>query len=72
MMIVFGFLILLVGGLLVALLVGGSGALMGRERHSGASQRSEKASAREILNRRLARGEISHEEYKAIRDQVES
>ena len=71
MMILFGFLVLL-GGLFVALLVGGSGALLSREGQGSAAQNSGQESALEILDRRLARGEISREEYRAIRDQVES
>jgi uncharacterized membrane protein len=72
MMILFGFLVLALGGLIVALMVGGGGALMRRDGHGSASKNGENGSAREILDRRLARGEISREEYRAIRDQVES
>ena len=72
MMILFGFLVLALGGLIVALMVGGGGTLVGREGQGGTSKNGKKGSAREILDRRLARGEISREEYRAIRDQVES
>ena len=72
MMILFGFLILLAGGLLVALMVGGGGPLLRQEGHKSAPRSGEHGTAREILDRRLARGEISREEYSALRDEVES
>lgn len=73
MMLLSGFLgLLLFGGILVAVLVGG-GALARRKgggiRLSG--QRRE-PTARDKLDERLARGEISREEHEAIRQQVES
>jgi uncharacterized membrane protein len=73
MMLLFGFLgLLLFGGILVALLVGGG--LWARRQGGGidlSGQRRE-STARETLDKRLARGEISREEYEAIRDQIES
>jgi len=71
-MILFGFLILLLGGLLVALMVGGGGALLKHQGQDSASPSRAKGSVREILDRRLARGEISREEYRELRDQLAS
>lgn len=73
MMLLFGFLgLLLFGGILVALLVGG-GALA-RHQRSGVSLSGHagESTARDTLDERLARGEISREEYEAIRHQIES
>ncbi len=72
----FGFLVLLllVGGILVALLVGGGGVLSkaGDIDLSGLSGQRQQPSARQVLDERLARGEISPEEYEVIRAQIES
>ena len=70
-MMVFGFLfLLLVGGLFAALMVGGGGTLLNQIGGGGGSQNRQRETARDILDRRLARGEISREEYREIRDQV--
>ena len=73
-MMMIGFLgLLLFGGILVALMIGGGGAFLISEAGNGRSSGGEKKStAREALDRRLARGEISPEEYEQIRDQIES
>jgi uncharacterized membrane protein len=72
MMIGFGFVgMLLFWGALLALFVGG-GALALRQTsgtHSPGGRRQ--AAVRHILDERLARGEISQEEYQAIRTQLE-
>ena len=73
MMILFGLLgLLLFGGILVALLGGGAALLSSRGSTSTPRRESQGPTAREVLDRRLARGEISREEYEAIRDQIES
>jgi hypothetical protein len=72
MMMGFGLLgLLLLGGVLVALLAGGAALLRqtgGFDLPGGKRQ----PTAREVLDKRLARGEISSEEYEAIRAQIES
>ena len=72
MMMGFGLLLLLlVGGGLLAVLVGALGLV---SRH-GAGTRwpggSRQPAARQLLDQRFARGEISREEYEAIRVQIE-
>lgn len=73
-MMMFGFLgLLLLGGVLVALMIGGGGAFLLKQMDNGKLTDGErKATARETLDRRLARGEISPEEYEEIRGQIES
>lgn len=72
-MMMFGLLgLLLFGGILVALLVGGGALLYDRESSSDRAGDSRRSTARETLDRRLARGEIGRDEYQAIRDQIES
>jgi len=73
MMILFGLLgLLLFGGILVALLGGGAALLSSRGSTPSPRRESQGHTARDVLDRRLARGEISREEYEAIRDQIES
>jgi len=74
MMFGFGLLVLLFfGGLFVALLQGGSGLLSkaGDIDLSGLSGQRQQPTARQVLDERLARGEISPEEYEAIRARIE-
>ena len=73
MMFGFGLLVLLLGGLFVALLQGGSGLLSktGDVDLSGLSAQRQQPSARQVLDERLARGEISPEEYETIRARIE-
>jgi uncharacterized membrane protein len=74
MMFGFGFLVLLlVGGLLVALIVGGGGLLRqgGGADLAGRSGERPQRTAREVLDERLARGEINPEEYEEIRARIE-
>lgn len=73
-MMMFGFLgLLLLGGILIALVIGGVGAfLLKQAGNGGVTGGDRKATARDTLNRRLARGEISREEYEEIRGQIES
>lgn len=73
MMMGFGFLgMLLIGGLFLALLVGGAGLLL---RQTGGSSQGQSGlrqpTARQVLDERFARGEISREEHEAIRAQIE-
>ena len=72
MMMGFGLLVLLVlGGGLIAVLVGGAGlaSRAGALGQSASGPRQPKA--RQVLDERLARGEIGPEEYKALREQIE-
>lgn len=73
MMLSFVFLgLLLFGGALVALLAGAAALVRNRGGDTNPSDESQGRTAREVLDQRLARGEISREEYEAIRDQIES
>jgi len=70
MMLGFGFLVLLVvGG--VVLVLGGAGWRRGTGAHR-ASKEQRQFTPRELLDQRLARGEIDQGEYEAIRGQLES
>ncbi len=70
MMIGFGFLVLLLlGGLAVALLVGG-GTLLNQKGTISSLGGKDKPTARQVLDERLARGEISPEEYEEIRTRI--
>ena len=73
MMFGFGLLVLLLGGLFVALLQGGSGLLSkaGDIDLSGLSAQRQQPTARQVLDERLARGEIIPEDYEAIRARIE-
>ena len=72
MMMGFGLLgLLLVGGALLAILLGGLGLL---SRKGGAVQwpgGQHQATARQVLDERFAQGEISADEYEAVRAQIE-
>ena len=72
MMMGFGFLLLLlVGGGLLAALLGGLGLLSrkgGTGRWLGGQRQP---TARQVLDERFARGEISAEEYETVRAQLE-
>lgn len=73
MMLLFGFLgLLLFGGILIAL-TGGTDLvtrLQGDRSTVSAHRREE--TAREMLDMRLARGEISEQEYETIRKRIQS
>jgi len=73
MMMGFGFLgMLLIGGLLLALLVGGAGLVLRETGGTSQGQRGQRPpTARQVLDERLARGEIEAEEYEAIRARLE-
>lgn len=73
-MMMFGGLLALIlfGGVLVALLVGGGALLHNQGGDTTPSGDSRRSTAREVLDQRLARGEISREEYVAIRDQIDA
>lgn len=73
-MMMFGFLgLLLLGGVLVALVIGGGGAFLLKQVGSGSlTGGNQKATVRETLDRRLARGDISREEYEEIRSRIQS
>jgi len=72
MMIGFGFLLLLlVGGVLVAVLLGGAGLVSRKEGNDGWSLGQRQPTARQVLDERFARGEIGPEEYDKIRAQIE-
>ena len=73
MMIGFGFLLLLlVGGVLVAVLLGGAGLVSRKEGNDRWTFGHRQPTARQVLDERLARGEIGPEEYEKIRAQIES
>ena len=64
--------LLLIGGVVVALLEGGGALLRNQGSDTNPPDEGQGVSAREVLDRRLARGEISRDEYESIRDQIES
>ena len=67
----FGFLgMLLFWGVLLALVVGGA-VLVFRQVAGGRSLVGQGLTARHVLDERLARGEISRDEYETIRAQIE-
>ncbi|MFO7741736.1 MAG: SHOCT domain-containing protein [Anaerolineae bacterium] len=73
MMLLFGFLgLILFGGILVAVLVGGGALARHQGSGIGLSGQRREPTARDTLDERLARGEISREEHEAIRQQIES
>ena len=68
----FGFLgMVLFWGLLLAVLVGGAVLVLRQTGGTGSPSGKSWSRAREILDERLARGEISREEYDALRVQME-
>ena len=72
MMMGFGFLWLLVlGGALVAVLLGGAGLLSRKGSNSQWLGGQRQPTARQILDERFARGEIGAEEYEKIHTQIE-
>ena len=72
MMMGFGLLVLLVlGGGLVAVLVGGAGLASRGGAPGQAAGGLRKPGARQVLDERLARGEIGAEEYSALREKIE-
>ncbi len=67
MMMGFGLIgLLLLGGVVIALLAGGTG-LLRQFSSPGSSGKGSGRAAQQVLDERLARGEISLEEYEAIR-----
>lgn len=72
MMLGFSLLVLLfVGGLILAL-TGGQSALLDRLQASPDARSQRQAAPRQILDERLARGEIDKDEYEAIRARLDS
>jgi putative membrane protein len=72
MMMGFGFLLLLLlGGALGAVLLGGAGLLSRKGSDSQWLGGQRQPTARQILDERFARGEISTEEYETTRAQLE-
>jgi len=72
MMMGFGFLgMVLFWAVLLALLVGGTILVLRQTVGTGSLRGQHRPTARDVLDERLARGEISREEYDAIRDQME-
>ena len=71
MMLGFGFLVLLVvGGFALALTSGGAEWLRWTGLHRPSDEQCQ-ATPRELLDQRLARGEIDQDEYEAIRARLE-
>jgi len=71
MMIGFALLaLLLLGGVVLALVAGGSGLLQTLDRGQ-ASEEKRNPTPRQVLDERLARGEIDEDEYEAIRSRIE-
>ncbi len=72
MMMGFGFLgMLLFWGVLLLLLVGGAILVLRQTAGVRPPGEERRAAARQILDERLARGEINREEYDAVRAQLE-
>lgn len=72
MMMGFGFLgMFLFWGVLLALLVGGVVLVLRQTNGIRSSGGQRLSTARQVLDERFARGEISREEYDAIRAQIE-
>jgi putative membrane protein len=72
MMMGFGFLwLLILGGALVAVLLGGAGLLSRKGSNSQWLGGQRQPTARQILDERFARGEINAEEYETVRAQLE-
>jgi len=72
MMMGFGFLVLLLlGGVLVAVLLGGLGLVPRRGANDQWLGGQRLPTARQVLDERFARGEIKAEEYETIRKQIE-
>jgi uncharacterized membrane protein len=71
MMMGFGFLgMFLFWGALLALLIGGAALLLRQMAGTRLPSQQQETTARQILDERLARGEITQEEYEAIRAQI--
>lgn len=71
-MMVFGFVgMLLFWGVLLALLVGGAGVVLRGTTGLSFAGMQRQQNARSVLDERLARGEVTSEEYEAIRAQLE-
>jgi uncharacterized membrane protein len=72
LMMVFGLLtVLLLAGLIIAVFIGGVALFRRDEDRAAFDDEGEEASARHILNQRLARGEISAEEYQELSHRME-
>lgn len=68
----FGFLaMLLFWGALLAILVGGAALLLGKTTGTSVLATKPQQTPRQLLDERLARGEISPEEYEEIRIRLE-
>lgn len=71
MMIGFALLaLLLLGGVVLAIVAGGSGLLQALDRGQTFEEKRSKT-PRQVLDQRLARGEIDEDEYEAIRSRIE-
>ena len=68
----FGFLgVFLFLGALLLLLIGGAALVIRQTAGTRLSSQQHEPTARQILDERLARGEISQEEYEALRARIE-
>jgi uncharacterized membrane protein len=69
----FGLLgLLLLGGVLVAVLLGGAGLVSRNDSNGQWLVGQRQPTARHVLDERLARGEIGREEYESIRVRLEN
>lgn len=72
MMLGFGFVgMLLFWGALLALLIGGGALALRQVAGIPAPRARQQGTARQILDERLARGELTQEQYEAIRARIE-
>ena len=72
MMMGFGLLVLLLlGGGLIAVLLGGAGLASGKGAVAQWLGAPSQSTARDVLDARYARGEISRQEYETIRAQID-
>lgn len=72
MMIAFSLVILVLLGGIVLAVVGGGSSLSQRSSHEATFRDDQRTTPREILDKRLARGEIDRDEYEAIRARLEN
>ena len=70
MMMGFGFMVMLFLGFLFLLLILGGAVVFSQMQNKGPRPGGHRPDARQVLDERLARGEISPEEHEAIRKRI--